>query len=254
MIEPSGQTPDVANNVVRRLKIFEGARREIVDASTVEQVNRILALATGLAAAARKATDREMEAEAEALKLEAKRRLGQLMEAQKETVGLNRGGRPKTGVSETPVSEKPVTLAEAGIDKNLAKQARAAARLPEAEFKKAVEAKRESVRTRSNKTRIKAAVEKCVPASTQMRITHLDIIAIWDKASPEARSKAISSIGLRPLLAALPPDWIPLLEKWLADRRQLTAPAVVATNSDVTIPISLRRARPRHERASPPAE
>ena len=49
-----------------QLQIFEDARREIADAKTVEQVNRIVALATGLAAAARKATDREMEAEAEA--------------------------------------------------------------------------------------------------------------------------------------------------------------------------------------------
>lgn len=37
------------------------------------------------------------------------------------------GGRPKTGVSDTPVFEKPITLAEAGIDKNLAKRARSEA-------------------------------------------------------------------------------------------------------------------------------
>jgi hypothetical protein len=39
---------------------------------------------------------------------------------QKETVGLNEGGRPsKTGLSETPV----LTLASQGIDKNLANRA-----------------------------------------------------------------------------------------------------------------------------------
>jgi hypothetical protein len=39
----------------RPLVVFEEARREIADASTTNQVKRILAMATGLAAAARKA-------------------------------------------------------------------------------------------------------------------------------------------------------------------------------------------------------
>ena len=99
-----------SNDTAHSLRIFEDARREIADAESVDQVKRILALATGLAAAARKATDREMEAEAEVLKFEAERRLGQLMQAQRETVGLNvgtRGSRTKGA----RVSEKP-TLAE----------------------------------------------------------------------------------------------------------------------------------------------
>jgi hypothetical protein len=127
------------------LIVFEDARRAIADAETVEQVNKILALATGLAAAARKATNHEVEAEAAVLKLEAERKLGQLMEAQKESVGFNKGGRPKTGIPENPVSDKPLTLAEAGIDKNLAAKARAAAAMPETEFEQAKGAKREAV-------------------------------------------------------------------------------------------------------------
>ena len=93
MSESFGQIQAVANDVAHRLKIFEDARREITGAKTVEQVNRIVALATGLAAAARKATDREMEAEAEVLRFEAERRLGQIMQAQRETVGFNVGTR-----------------------------------------------------------------------------------------------------------------------------------------------------------------
>lgn len=56
--------------------------------------------------------------------------------ARKETVGLNEGGRPITGVSETPVS-KP-TLASQGIDKNLAKEMRALGALSEGQFEEAV--------------------------------------------------------------------------------------------------------------------
>jgi hypothetical protein len=131
------------------LVVFEDARRAIAAAETIEQVNKILAMAIGLAAAARKATDRELEAEATALKFEAERRLGQLMAAQKETVGFSKGGRPKTGIPENPVSGKPPTLAEAGIDKNLADKARKAAGMPETEFAAAKEAKREAVLART---------------------------------------------------------------------------------------------------------
>jgi hypothetical protein len=144
MSESFGQIQAVANDVAHPLKIFEGVRREITDAKTVEQVNRIVAFATGLAAAARKATDREMEAEAEVLKFEAERKLGQLMQAQKETVGLNKGGRPQTRFVENPVSSKP-TLAEAGIDKNLAHRARTAAAMPASDFEVAKESKRKSI-------------------------------------------------------------------------------------------------------------
>jgi hypothetical protein len=87
------QIQTVTDDAAHPLKVFDDARREIANANTVQQVNRILALATGLAAAARNATDREMEAEAQILKLEAERRLGQLMQAQKEEVGFNIGTR-----------------------------------------------------------------------------------------------------------------------------------------------------------------
>ena len=232
------QIRTVTDDAAHQLKVFEEARHEIANANTVEQVNRIVALATGLAAAARKATDREMEAEAEVLKFEAERRLGQLMQAQRETVGFNVGTRGSR-IKGARVNEKP-TLAEAGIDKNTAHRARRSAAMPEAKFNEVAEAKREAVLTWSKKTGIKATVErKRAPASKQrkLRITHLDVIAAWDKASPEERSKAINSIGLKPLLAALPEDWIPLIENWLADRRQLSASAVVPGNSDLAIPI-----------------
>jgi hypothetical protein len=155
MSESSGQIQAVANDVVHPLKIFEDARRDITRAKTVEQVNHIIALATGLAAAARKATDREMEAEAEVLKFEAERRLGLLMKAQRETVGFNVGTRGSR-IRGARVCEKP-TLAEAGIDKNTAPRARQAATMPEATFQQAAEAKREAVLTRSKRTRVKQA-------------------------------------------------------------------------------------------------
>jgi hypothetical protein len=138
------------------LAVFEATRQQIAEACTVDQVKQILAYAVGLAAAARKATNQDLEAEAEILKLEAERKLGQLMAAQRETVGLHKGGRPKTGVSETPVSDQPIKLAEAGIDKNLAKRARFTARLSETEFEAAKEAARGAVHKVTRRRRKKS--------------------------------------------------------------------------------------------------
>jgi hypothetical protein len=132
------------------LVIFEDARRAIADARTVDEVKHILAMATGLAAAARKATDREMEAEAEALRMEAERKLGQLMAAQRDTIGFNKGGGDqRSDHRDSKKPSDPLTLAEAGIDKNLAHRARTLAALQKEEFEKVVEAKREAVETQA---------------------------------------------------------------------------------------------------------
>jgi hypothetical protein len=133
------------------LRIFESARREIAQAETVDQVKRILAFVTGLATAARQATDREIEAEAAVLKLEAERRLGQLMKAQAETVGLATGGDATRVARGKQNPEQKPTLAQVGIDKNLAKRARTAAAIPAEKFEEAKEAKREAVLTRNKR-------------------------------------------------------------------------------------------------------
>jgi hypothetical protein len=157
------------NDTAHSLRIFEDARREIADAGSADQVKRILALATALAAAARKATDREIEAEAEVLKLEAERRLGELMQAQRETIGFNVGTRGSR-TRGARVNKKP-TLAEAGIDKNLAHKARSAAAMTASEFEAAKETKRTSIiakpKTKPNKKKTTAQVagslaDRCV--------------------------------------------------------------------------------------------
>jgi hypothetical protein len=83
------------------------------------------------------------------------------------------------------------------------------------------------------------AVEPPAPAKT----THADIVAAWIGAVPEERSKAIDSIGIRALLTSIPPAWWPLIEKRVADRRQISAPSVAATlpTDDLSIPSFLQR-------------
>jgi hypothetical protein len=73
--------------------------------------------------------------------MEAVRVLGQMMAEQKKIDGFSVGtrGSPIKGAR---VDEKP-TLAEQGIDKNLAHRARALAKMPDADFRAAVEVTRE---------------------------------------------------------------------------------------------------------------
>lgn len=58
------------------------------------------------------------------IRFRGERRLGELMAAQREAGDMSGGGRARVcGLQENPQSE-PITLAEAGIDKNLADRAR----------------------------------------------------------------------------------------------------------------------------------
>ena len=62
------------------------------------------------------------------------------------------------------------------------------------------------------------------PVTTGKRTTHADLIEVWRAASPSDRTKAIDAIGLEPLLAAIPPTWLPLFADRLASR-PMAAPA-----------------------------
>src|SRR5580704_15172401 len=96
---------------------YEAARRALAEAHCVDEVKGIRDKAVALQAYARQAKDTQLSRHATEIRLRAERRLGEMMEAQKATVGLNGGGRPKTGSAPDPVSGKP-TLADAGIDKH----------------------------------------------------------------------------------------------------------------------------------------
>jgi hypothetical protein len=79
--------------------------------------------------------------------MRAERRVGELIQAQKETSGLNGGGRPK----KTGLNENPVSLAEAGIDKNLAHRARKLAGMTDEQFERAIDDAREDIERPSSR-------------------------------------------------------------------------------------------------------
>lgn len=138
---------------------YDRACRAIAEAKSVDEDKEIRDQAVAMAAYARQAKNREMEADAVEIRIRATRRLGQLRQAQKESVGLATGGehggrRSKDGVRNTPSIVRP-TLAMQGVDKNLAKQMRVLGALTDEKFETVITDARDAV-TRAIKTVVRA--------------------------------------------------------------------------------------------------
>jgi N6-adenosine-specific RNA methylase IME4 len=115
--------------------LYEAACRALAEARSVDEVMLIRDEARAFEACARIAKNRELEADAVALRMRATRQLDRMIRAQKETVGLNQGAvRGKTGLKGNPVLDPRPTLASQGIDKNLAHQARILGALSDENF------------------------------------------------------------------------------------------------------------------------
>lgn len=130
------------------LALYETACRALAQAKAVDEVTNIRAQAEAIRAYARQARNKQMEIDAAEIRIRAERRLGELMAAQAATVGKAQG-QLRRGLDSNPREETdPPTLAEAGIDKNLAHRARTYAAVPEEKFEDLLDKKRqrESVR------------------------------------------------------------------------------------------------------------
>jgi N6-adenosine-specific RNA methylase IME4 len=126
---------------------YDAACRALAEARSVDEVKDIRDKAVALAAYARQAKNRDLEADAVEIRMRATRRLDQLRVAQKEMVGLNTGtrGQLSGGLTVNPPGKDKPTLASQGIDKNLAQQARVLGALSEEKFEAVVEDAREKV-------------------------------------------------------------------------------------------------------------
>ena len=127
----------------RALASYETACQAIAEARTVDEVKDIHDKAVAMAAYARLAKNRELEAAAIEIRMRATRRFDQRRQAQKETVGLSAGARGSR-VRGARVDDKP-TLASQGLDKNLAHQARLLGAMDEAAFARKVAEARDGV-------------------------------------------------------------------------------------------------------------
>lgn len=113
---------------------YDAACRAIAEAVAVDELKDIRDTARAMFEAARIAQNKQAEADMMAIRFRAERRLGELMAGQRDAGLLANGGDAmRARVTEKP-EVSPITLAEAGIDKNLADRARKYAAIPEKDF------------------------------------------------------------------------------------------------------------------------
>jgi len=111
---------------------YDAACKALTEAKSVDEVKHIRDIAEAMRAYARQAKNKVLELDAAEIRIRAERRVGEMIAAQKATVGLAKppGKKREIGSEPDPIP----ALADAGIDKHLADRARKLARLPEVEF------------------------------------------------------------------------------------------------------------------------
>lgn len=115
---------------------YDAACRALAEAKAVDEVKKIRDVAEAMRAYAKQAKNKQLETDAAEIRFRAERRVGELIAAQRETEGLNRGAKGSivSGSKRDPLKDDRPTLAEAGIDKHLADRARKLAAIPERKF------------------------------------------------------------------------------------------------------------------------
>jgi N6-adenosine-specific RNA methylase IME4 len=166
---------------------YESACRALAQVRSVDEVKEIRDTAIAMQAYARQAKNKSLEADAWEIRVRAETRLGEMMKEQKDTVGLAQGKRTDLGLSATQV-DKP-TLAEAGIDKNLAHRARKLASMSETERENLIAEGRADVQL---------SAERAVLSKLNRQEKHQEIAA-------KASALRLASPGPFPLIYADPP-------------------------------------------------
>lgn len=118
---------------------YDAACKALAEAKSVDEVKTIRDVAEAMRAYARQAKNHQLEVDSAEIRIRAERRVGELIAAQRASVGLAKGGgtgsnqhQRATGLQQNPAALP--SLAEAGIDKNLADRARKLAAVPEKKF------------------------------------------------------------------------------------------------------------------------
>jgi hypothetical protein len=126
---------DLVGNPPLALPRYDEACRALAELKAVDEVDEIIARADAIRAYAKQARNRQLELDAAEIRIRAERRVGELMLGAGRTIGMARGAaEPGTNRGTTRGEKNPASLAEVGIDKNLAKRARALAAVPEQKF------------------------------------------------------------------------------------------------------------------------
>jgi len=133
---------------------YDAACRALSAAKSVDEVKEIHNQSEAMRAYAKQAKNKQLEIDASEIRFRAERRIGELMAAQRQAGMMSGGGRPsETGLKTNPVIAAP-SLAEAGIDKNLADRARKYAAVPAQEFEDILADRRERIETENKRVTV----------------------------------------------------------------------------------------------------
>lgn len=122
---------------------YDAACQAIAAAKSVDEAKHFVNLSDAMRAYAKQSKNKALETDAAEIRIRATRRLGEIIRDQKATVGLNPGTRLKGGDTKSPAAvpggsiiDPPdlPTLADVGIDKSLANQARKLSAVPAEQF------------------------------------------------------------------------------------------------------------------------
>lgn len=137
---------------------YDAACRMLAEAVAVDEVQNIRNQAEAMRAYARQAKDRALEISAAQIRFRAERRLGEIIIAQRETVGLAKGGTPyrKSTCADAEQVENapPPTLEQVGIDRKLSSRAQRMAAIEPVRFEQLLERHREEVLEGNNKVSV----------------------------------------------------------------------------------------------------
>ena len=126
-----------------RLMRYDAACRALAAAKRVDEVKQIRDISIAMRVYARQANNHDLEADAIEIRMRATRRMDQIRQEQKETIGLAKGTRGSK-IKGARVDDKP-TLADAGINKALAHEGRKLGALSDQQFELTVAEARDAV-------------------------------------------------------------------------------------------------------------
>ncbi len=132
-----------------QLILYEQARAALAEARRVDEVKDIRDKAEAIRLYAKMAGNTQMEQDAAELRLRAERRGGLLIADLKRSDALHKGGRPKTGGSDPPVSK--VKLEDLGIDKEASRRFQRVSGIAEQAFEAMVARTRQRIQDGAGK-------------------------------------------------------------------------------------------------------
>ena len=142
---------------VTELAKYDAACRMLAELAAVDEVQEIRNQAEAWRHYAHQAKNRDLEIGAAHIRFRAERRLGEIILAQKNNVGLSKGGRPrseKTCSDTEQVLPAAPTLQAAGIDRKLSMRAQKMAAIEPEKFEKLLERHRAEVLEENNKVSV----------------------------------------------------------------------------------------------------